>query len=107
MARLQMQNMPRHDPVPQRPLPSEAATTAWARFRQLMKWMAAASVLAAVAAVAFLRALGDEFGLWATLGIGLGVALSIMLGTALMGLVFVSNRGGHDEAARGGERDER
>jgi hypothetical protein len=34
-----------------------------------------------------------------------GVGFSVLVGTALMGLVFLSNRGGHDEAA-GRSRDE-
>ncbi len=32
-----------------------------------------------------------------------GVGLSVLLGTALMGLVFLSDRSGHDEAASGKE----
>ena len=33
-----------------------------------------------------------------------GVGLSVLLGTALMGLVFLSDRSGHDDAASGQER---
>lgn len=74
------------------------AAFAWSRFRWLLK------VMAAISAVAALLALG---GIWwwirsmnwviaaATLA---GVGLSVMLGGALMALVFLSNGSGHDAA---------
>lgn len=74
------------------------AAFAWARFRWLLK------IMAGVSAVAALVALG---GIWwwigsmnwiiaaATIG---GVGGSVMLGGALMALVFLSNGSGHDAA---------
>ncbi len=74
------------------------AAFAWARFRWLLKIMAAVSVVAALLALA---------GIWwwigsmhwvtaaATLG---GVGGSVMLGGVLMALVFLSNGSGHDAA---------
>jgi len=103
-----MQNMPRHDPIPPKP---EAPALAWSRYRQMMKWMALASAIAAALAVAYLKATSDAMP-WqmvlATIG---GVFLSVLLGTALMGLVFLSDRTGHDEGAHRnaismGSRDE-
>ena len=91
-----MQNMPRHDPIPP---PPDAAAAAWSEYRRLMKWMALASALAALAAVAWLWSVGTEMRLGTILATVAGVGLSVMLGTALMGLVFVSSRGGHDEDA--------
>jgi hypothetical protein len=74
------------------------AAFAWARFRRILAWMALVSLLAAFAAVA---------GIWWWIGtmtwivaaaiLG-GVGLSVLLGTALMGLVFLSSGSGHDEA---------
>lgn len=74
------------------------AAFAWARFRWMLKIMAGVSVVAALVALA---------GIWwwvgsmhwvtaaATLG---GVGGSVMLGGALMALVFLSNGSGHDAA---------
>ena len=36
-----------------------------------------------------------------------GVGLTVLVGTGLMGLVFLSNRTGHDEDAAGGRQDDR
>ena len=96
-----MQNMPRHDPVPPKPQPSELA---WARYRRMMKWMALASAIAAALAVAYLKATSDAMPWQMVLATIAGVGLSVLLGTALMGLVFLSDRSGHDDAAAGQER---
>ena len=96
-----MQSMPRHDPIPPK---AEASELAWSRYRNMMKWMTLAAAIAAGLAVAYLKATSDAMP-WqmvlATIG---GVFLSVLLGTALMGLVFLSDRSGHDEAASGQER---
>lgn len=93
-----MQSMPRHDPIPPK---AEASALAWSRYRKMMKWMALASAIAAALAVLYLKATSEAMP-WqmvlATIG---GVGLSVLLGTALMGLVFLSDRTGHDEAASG------
>ena len=95
-----MQSMPQHDPIPPK---AEASALAWSRYRRMMKWMALAAAIAAGLAVAYLKATSDAMP-WqmvlATIG---GVFLSVLLGTALMGLVFLSDRTGHDEAASGKE----
>ena len=100
MGEAQMQSMPRHDPVPPS---SEAPALAWARYKSMMKWMALAAAIASALAVAYLKATSEAMP-WpmvlATIG---GVGLSVLLGTALMGLVFLSDRSGHDEAASGRE----
>jgi ABC-type multidrug transport system fused ATPase/permease subunit len=112
MAALQMQNMPRHDPVPPRrpaqpaePSPDGESDVAWRRYKALMSWMALASVLAVLAALAWLWATGTEMRLGAIIATIGGVGLSVLLGTALMGLTFFSNRGGHDDAAASWERE--
>ena len=91
-----MQSMPRHDPIPPRP---EAPALAWSRYKSMMKWMALASALAAAAAVAYLKATSDSMPWQMVLATIAGVGLSVLLGTALMGLVFLSDRSGHDEGA--------
>lgn len=92
--------MPRHDPIPPRP---EASALAWSRYKYMMKWMALASAVAAAIAVAYLKATSDAMPWQMVLATVAGVGLSVLLGTALMGLVFLSDRTGHDEAASGKE----
>lgn len=96
-----MQSMPHHDPIPLKP---DASTLAWSRYKNMMKWMALASAIAAALAVAWLKATSDAMPWQMVLATIAGVGLSVMLGTALMGLVFLSDRSGHDEAASGHEK---
>jgi multidrug transporter EmrE-like cation transporter len=96
-----MQSMPRHDPIPPKP---EASALAWTRYKNMMKWMALASAVAAALAVAYLKATSDAMPWQTVLATIAGVGLSVLLGTALMGLVFLSDRTGHDEAASGKEK---
>jgi hypothetical protein len=96
-----MAAMPRHDPLP--PKPDDSAL-AWSRYKSMMKWMALASAVAAGLAVAYLKATSDSMPWQMVLATIAGVGLSVLLGTALMGLVFLSDRSGHDEAASGKEK---
>jgi hypothetical protein len=97
--------MPRHDPVPPRPAAldsdSERAADAWARYLRLMKWMALAALAAAGAALLYLKMSGAPMRPSLVIATIAGVGLSVLLGTALMGLVFLSSAGGHDEQAAG------
>ena len=101
MADAQMQSMPRHDPLPTK---AEASALAWARYKSLMKWMALAAAIAAALAVAWLKATSESMPWQMVLATIAGVGLSVLLGTALMGLVFLSDRSGHDDAASGPEK---
>jgi RsiW-degrading membrane proteinase PrsW (M82 family) len=96
--------MPRHDPT----LPgSDRTRKAWRRYRQLMSWMAIAAVVAVLLALIYLKSSGDPVSMHMVIATALGVGLSVLLGTALMGLVFLSNSSGHDEQASGkGEKDD-
>ena len=96
-----MAGMPRHDPIPPKP---EAPALDWGRYRRMMKWMALAAAVAAALAVAYLKATSETMPWQMVLATIAGVGLSVLLGTALMGLVFLSDRSGHDEAASGKER---
>ena len=91
--------MPRPDPVPP---PIEEAALAWKRYRSMMKWMALASVVAVILALVFLAAGGQQMSIHVVIATAAGVGLSVLLGTALMGLVFLSNRTGADDDAAGG-----
>ena len=109
-----MEAMPRHDPVPPRrpvaPLPApphERPAVSWARYRQMMKWMALAAVVAVLLALIWLKSFGEPVPIHMTIATILGVGLSVLVGTALMGLLFLSDRSGMDEeAARPPEEDE-
>lgn len=96
----QMEAMPRHDPIPAAPpADREAAAAAWKRYKALMTWMALASVIAAALALLWLQQTGTEMRLHLVIATIAGVGFSVLVGTALMGLVFLSNRSGHDEDA--------
>ena len=95
-----MAAMPSHDPIPPK---AEAPALAWSRYKSMMKWMALAAAVAAALAVAYLKATSEAMPWPMVLATIAGVGLSVLLGTALMGLVFLSDRTGHDEAASGKE----
>ena len=98
-----MEAMPQHDPIPAARDPSalERSHRAWLRYKKMMRWMVLAALLTVAAALAYLKAIGTPMPLHMVIATSLGVGLSVLLGTALMGLVFLSDAGGHDDAAAG------
>jgi len=77
----------------------DTSNVAWARYRQLMKGMAIVSLLAVVGALGWLRfSMGEALTIHMIIATAAGVGLSVMLGAALMGLVFLSSGSGHDES---------
>ena len=108
--------MPRHDPIPPRPAPPPASTSpdlertalAWTRYKRLMSWMAIAAVVAVLLALIYLKSSGGPVPIHMIVATIAGVGFSVLLGTALMGLVYFSNNSGHDDAAaRRGDKDDR
>lgn len=95
--------MPRHDPIPSSPTRRQDA---WVRFKKLMWWMLGIAVIAIILALLYLKQSGAPMPLPMVLATIAGVGLSVLLGTALMGLVFLSNSSGHDEEAAGGDNFE-
>lgn len=92
--------MPRPDPVPTPRGP------ALRRFARTMRWMAALSIACAVIAV-WLVARGDpEIHVHMMIATALGVAITVLLGTALISLAYMSNSSGHDEQAHHPPKDE-
>ena len=75
-----------------------ANRSAWARYARLMRWMALVALACAGAALGFLRA-GGPIPLHEAIATVLGVTLTVLLGTGLMGLGFASRDSGHDAAA--------
>ncbi len=73
--------------------------TSWARFRLLLAWSAGFGLAAAGGALWWIETAGTALRLHLMLALGGGIFLAVMLAGALMGLVFLSNRTGHDEEA--------
>ena len=100
------QAMPNHDPLP--PLPEakrdsqadyERAAAAWARYKRGMRGMTIAALGIAALSVAWLARSGESPPWYFLVTAFAGIALVVLVGTGLMGLVFLSNRSGHDEEA--------
>ena len=85
--------MPRHDPLPTPP--------AWLRHRflRIMRWSAALSAVIAGIAVILVARSSDAPRIHLLIATALGVMASMLLGTGLMTLMFLSARYGHDAAA--------
>lgn len=92
--------MPRSDSVsPLGPLKRQ--------FVRIMRWAALFSVAVAVVAVVLVAQGDSEVRVHMLIATALGVGLSVMLGIALMVLVFLSNRMGQDQhAAEHRQREE-
>ncbi|MBA3730104.1 MAG: hypothetical protein H0W92_04790 [Sphingomonas sp.] len=90
------------DPVPARP-PSIRR-----RFVRIMRVAAAFSIVIAALAVVLVARGHRELHIHMLIATALGIGLTVLLGTALMTLIFLSNSSGHDAkaAAPPAERDE-
>lgn len=72
------------------------ARHAWARFRRLMVRMALLAAVLDALALAYMGWAGVPFHLHLVLAVLIGLTLTVMLGTALMLLGFMSAATGHD-----------
>jgi hypothetical protein len=90
MASAMTRKSPLDDPV--------NAAHAWARYRQIMKLLLAATVLVVAIAMGLLFAYNGMVSVHFYIAVALGISLTMLLGGALMGLVFLSNGTGHDES---------
>lgn len=68
-----------------------------------MGWMALAAVVAVLLSLIYLKSFGDPVPLHMQIATVLGVGLTVLVGTGLMSLVFLSSRSGHDDEATRGE----
>ena len=90
--------MPRHDPTPRPPSePLSERASLWLRYKKLMRWMVVAAIVSILLALIYLKSFGEEVGLHMQIATALGVGLTVIVGTGLMGLVFLSSRSGHDD----------
>ena len=79
------------DPVPPRSIRQ--------RFLRIMRVAAAFSIVIAALAVALVARGQSELHIHMLIATALGIGLTVLLGTALMTLTFLTNRSGHDAAA--------
>ena len=93
--------MPQPDPVP---TPRHVIMR---RFWRIFRLLALLSIVIAALAV-YLVARGDPTShVHRLIATALGIGLTVLVGTGLMTLVFISNSSGHDEtAARGAEEND-
>ncbi len=66
------------------------------RFWRLMALMLTLAVTGIAGILVYLRQIGEPLHFHFVMAISLGIGLSMLLAGALMGLVFLSNRSGHD-----------
>ncbi len=74
------------------------AAFAWARWKRIMRLMAVITAITVIAVLAYLWFAVPEASIHFYIAIGLGVGGTMLLASALMGLVFMSNGTGHDES---------
>ncbi len=103
-----MEAMPQHDPIPPdakraRAHDYERAAAAWARYKRTMRWMALVAIVCVLLSLIYLKSFGDPVPIHMVIATAAGVGLMVLVGTGLMGLVFLSNRSGHDDEANRGE----
>jgi hypothetical protein len=84
------------DPVPPH---LQRAALAWERYKRMMRWMVLAAIVAALLALLYLWLDGGPLPLHMMIATFAGVSLTVLVGTGLMGLVFLSSSSGHDEGA--------
>ena len=76
----------------------EYAAFAWQRYRRIMMWMGLMSLIAGVVAAVALNHFYGPLNLIAILAAIGGIGGSVLMASALMGLVFLSSGTGHDES---------
>jgi hypothetical protein len=93
--------MPQPDPLP------SAEHSTMRRFWRIFRLLALLSVVIAAIAVVLVTRGAGEVHASLIIATALGVGLTVLVGTSLMSLVFLSNSSGHDEAAGGAhEKDQ-
>ncbi len=76
------------------------AAFAWARFRRLMRLMMGITLATVIIAVMVIYEQVDEVSPHVFIATALGIGFSMLLMSTLMGLVFLSNGTGHDDAVQ-------
>ncbi len=76
----------------------ENAAFAWRRFRVLMRILGAVTAITLLIFMGILYVFYPGASIHLFIAVALGVSMTMLLGGGLMGLVFLSNGTGHDEA---------
>ncbi|NBC88924.1 MAG: hypothetical protein GVX90_05450 [Alphaproteobacteria bacterium] len=76
----------------------ENAAHAWARYRQIMKLLMAVTIATVALALGLLYVFNGMVSVHYFIAVALGIAFTMLLSGGLMGLAFLSNGTGHDEA---------
>ena len=85
--------------IPRSPLDDpELAAYAWARYRRVMRWMMLVTITMVIGAVVMIYRQNGLIPVHAYIATALGVGVTMLLMSALMGLVFLSSGTGHDDA---------
>jgi uncharacterized protein (DUF2062 family) len=71
---------------------------AWRRYRRLMRWMGAFTLVVLAISLGSLYAMDALVSIHFVIATVLGIGFAMMLMAALMGLVFLSSGTGHDES---------
>ncbi|MGB3166846.1 MAG: hypothetical protein WBA68_08740 [Alteraurantiacibacter sp.] len=74
----------------------EKAAHAWARYRRLMRLMFLITLGTVIVAMTIIYTNAEDVSAHFFIATALGIGLSMLLMSALMGLVFLSNGTGHD-----------
>jgi len=84
--------------MPKSPLDDpETAAFAWARYKRLMRFMLFVTIGVVIVALALLYDGESPASVHFYIATALGIGMMMLLTSALMGLVFLSNGSGHDE----------
>lgn len=85
--------------IPRSPLDDpHIAQHAWARYRRLLRWMMLVTVTLVIGAMVALYRSNGAVSVHLYIAAAAGISLTMLLMSALMGLVFLSHGTGHDEA---------
>jgi len=94
--------------TPKSPLEDpEKAAFAWARYRRLMRFMFLLTVGVVIIALSLLYTREGVESVHFYIAVALGIGFTMLLTSALMGLVFLSAGTGHDAAVDDRIEDER
>ncbi len=76
----------------------QVAAHAWARYRRVMRFMLALTFLTVLLAMWLIYSNNDQVSPHVLIATALGIGFSMLLTSALMGLLFLSNGTGHDQS---------
>ncbi|MEO0062224.1 MAG: hypothetical protein RLZZ08_784 [Pseudomonadota bacterium] len=76
----------------------QTAAHAWARYKRVMRFMFAMTLAVVIIALALVYREVGMASIHLFIATALGIGFSMLLMSALMGLVFLSSGTGHDEA---------